>query len=109
MVSVGPHMRRISTIVPMPVEHRITVAAPAAVIFRIDADVAHWHTWAPDTKVATVQGPFQLGTHGKLTPTKGNTVPMLTRQRHRGLPVTLARLKALALRTGAASFKAPPM
>lgn len=140
----------------MPVEHRITVAAPAATIFRIYADVANWHAWDPDTKVATLEGPFQPGSRGKLTPTKGNTVPMLltkvipdhcftvesriplfrmlfehelvpvaggtevihrvtfsgplalvlgpvlTRRLNRGLPVTLARLKALAERTGAA-------
>ena len=140
----------------MPVEHRITVAAPAAAIFRIYSDVTNWHSWDPDTKVATLDGPFQTGSSGKLTPTKGNTVPMLltkvvqdqcftveskiplfrmlfehelvpvaggtevihrvtffgplalvlgpmlTKQLNRGLPVTLAKLKAVAERAGAA-------
>ena len=140
----------------MSVQHRITVAAPAAAIFKIYTDVANWHTWDPDTKVASLQGPFQVGTRGSLTPTRGNTVPMLltkvvqdrcftvesriplfrmlfehelvpaaggtevihrvtffgplawvlgpmlSRQLHRGLPVTLARLKALAEHAAAA-------
>jgi hypothetical protein len=64
----------------MPVEHRIIVAAPAATIFRIYADVANWHTWDPDTKAASILGPFEVGSRGTLTPTKGNTVPMLLTQ-----------------------------
>lgn len=61
----------------MQVEHRITVAAPPEAIFRIYADVAHWHTWDPDTKSASLDGPFQVGSRGRLTPTQGNTVPMV--------------------------------
>ena len=61
----------------MQVEHRITVRASADSIFRIYADVANWHTWDPDTKQAMLAGPFEVGSKGKLTPTKGNTVPMV--------------------------------
>jgi hypothetical protein len=61
----------------MQVEHRVTVAAPAEVIFRIYEDVRNWHTWDPDTKQATLEGSFQVGSRGRLTPTKGNTVPMV--------------------------------
>lgn len=61
----------------MQVEHRIKVAATPEVIFRIYADVENWHTWDPDTKVATLEGPFEVGSRGRLTPTKGNTVPMV--------------------------------
>ena len=64
----------------MLVEHRITVAAPPATIFRIYADVARWHTWDPDTKQATLDGPFEAGSRGRLTPPKGHTVPMLLTQ-----------------------------
>ncbi len=64
----------------MQVEHRIHVSAPPETIFRIYEDVRNWHTWDPDTKQATLEGPFQVGSRGRLTPTKGNTVPMtLTR------------------------------
>ncbi|MFT3665030.1 SRPBCC family protein [Piscinibacter sp.] len=134
----------------MQVEHRIKVSAAPEVIFRIYEDVQNWHTWDPDTKVAFLEGPFEVGSRGRLTPTKGNTVPMvlthavrdshftveskiplfrmvfehelvpeqgltevihrvtfsgpltiflggmLTKQLNSGLPVTLAKLKALA-------------
>jgi hypothetical protein len=61
----------------MQVEHRITVSASADAIFRIYQDVNHWHAWDPDTKRATLEGPFAVGSKGRLTPTKGNTVPMV--------------------------------
>ena len=61
----------------MYVEHRISVATPPETIFGIYADVAHWHTWDPDTKSASLDGPFQVGTRGRLTPTEGNAVPMV--------------------------------
>lgn len=60
----------------MHVEHHITVHAPAARIFALYADVAHWHTWDPDTRQASINGPFAVGTCGSLTPTQGRTVPM---------------------------------
>jgi hypothetical protein len=61
----------------MQIEHRTKVAAAPETIFRIYEDVANWHTWDPDTKRAFLNGPLQPGSRGKLTPTKGNTVPML--------------------------------
>jgi Polyketide cyclase / dehydrase and lipid transport len=39
--------------------------------------VDRWHEWDPDTKQAFLDGPLRPGAQGKLTPTKGNTVPML--------------------------------
>lgn len=61
----------------MQVEYSILVQAPADRIFRIYQDVAAWHTWDPDTRRASLEGPFVVGTRGSLTPAKGNTVPML--------------------------------
>lgn len=61
----------------MTVEHRVVVAAPPAVIFQIYRDVERWHTWDPDTKRASIDGPFEVGSRGRLTPTKGRTVPLL--------------------------------
>lgn len=61
----------------MQVEHSVLVQAPASRIFNVYQDVAAWHTWDPDTKHASLQGPFAVGGRGSLTPTKGNTVPML--------------------------------
>jgi hypothetical protein len=64
-------------IMPMQIEHRITIQAKPEVIFRIYEDVANWHTWDPDTKQAMLDGPMRVGARGKITPPKGMTVPML--------------------------------
>jgi hypothetical protein len=61
----------------MQVEHRVSVAAPASRIFSIYRDVERWSEWDPDTKSATLNGPFEVGSRGNLTPTRGNTVPMV--------------------------------
>ena len=61
----------------MQVEHRVTINASAESIFSIYQDVRNWHTWDPDTKQASLEGPFTVGSKGRLTPTKGNTVPMV--------------------------------
>lgn len=61
----------------MHVEHRITVQATPERIFSFYTDVANWPAWDPDTKAASLDGPMRVGAKGKLTPTKGNTVPML--------------------------------
>jgi Polyketide cyclase / dehydrase and lipid transport len=59
------------------IEHRILVAAQPLAIFQIYEDVDNWHTWDPDTKQARLVGPLRIGAKGTLTPTKGNTIPML--------------------------------
>ena len=61
----------------MQVEHRVTVAASAARVFSIYREVERWHEWDPDTKSATLDGPFEVGSSGTLTPTKGHAVPMI--------------------------------
>ncbi len=61
----------------MQVEHRITIAASAETIFRIYEDVQNWHTWDPDTKQAVLDGPFRVGSRGRIAPPKGMAVPML--------------------------------
>ncbi len=61
----------------MLIEHRIGIATPPGAIYAIYADVPNWPRWDPDTKAATLEGPFAVGTRGKLTPSKGNTVPMV--------------------------------
>ena len=59
------------------IEHRISVAALPERIFSIYEDVPNWHTWDPDTKSASLDGPFRVGSRGKLTPSKGSSVPMV--------------------------------
>ncbi len=61
----------------MQVERSILVQAPAERVFGIYQNVSAWHTWDPDTKRASLEGPFAVGSRGSLTPTRGNTVPML--------------------------------
>jgi hypothetical protein len=61
----------------MRVEHRTLVRAPARRIFRLYEDVAAWHTWDPDTRSASLDGPFAVGTRGTLGPTEGRPVPMV--------------------------------
>lgn len=63
--------------VPLSTEHRITVATDSTPIFGLYAKVADWPRWDPDTRAATLNGPFAVGSHGTLTPTKGSTVPMI--------------------------------
>lgn len=60
----------------MQIEHKITVLAAPSVLFHIYEDVSNWHTWDPDTRRAFLDGPLQVGAQGRLTPAKGNTVPM---------------------------------
>jgi len=60
----------------MTVEHRIIVEAHPEILFRIYADVGHWHTWDPDTRQASLDGPFAAGTRGRLTLAKGRAVSM---------------------------------
>jgi uncharacterized protein YndB with AHSA1/START domain len=61
----------------MQVEHRVLVAASPETVFRIYEDVQNWHTWDPDTKQASLDGPFRVGSRGRLTPPKAMAVPML--------------------------------
>ena len=64
----------------MQVEHRIAIAASPSTVFRIYEDVQNWHKWDPDTKQAKIDGPFHVGSRGRITPPKGMTVPMLLTQ-----------------------------
>lgn len=64
----------------MQVEHRIKVAAAPRTLFRIYEDVQSWHLWDPDTRQASLEGPFAAGSRGRLAPTKGYPVPMVLTQ-----------------------------
>lgn len=65
---------------PIQVESKIVIPTPAQAIFALYADVAGWSRWDPDTRQASLDGPFQAGSKGRLVPTQGRAVPMeLTR------------------------------
>jgi Polyketide cyclase / dehydrase and lipid transport len=59
------------------IEHRVTVATPPAAVFRLYADVPNWPRWDPDTRAATLNGPFAIGSRGTLTPAQGNAITMV--------------------------------
>ena len=52
-------------------EYTITTSASAEQIWAIWTDVNNWHTWDTGLKAATLDGPFQEGSKGKLIPDKG--------------------------------------
>ena len=60
----------------MMIEHRIIAHCPPEVIFALYRDVAHWHTWDPDTRKAHLDEPLAVGSRGFLVPAQGRRVPM---------------------------------
>lgn len=60
----------------------IVIQASADRVFAIWADVAHWHTWDPDTRWARLDGAPVAGTQGKLAPRQGLPVGMVLRTIH---------------------------
>jgi len=73
----------------MEIEERIEIAVPAKVIDRIWSEVDHWHEWDPDTKEAFLNGPFTVGTTGRIVPTKGIGVSMIVTERTVGQSFTV--------------------
>lgn len=61
----------------MQIKHSVLVNAAPERLFALYADVPNWNRWDPGTKASSIVGPFQSGAKGSLTPTKGNTVPLL--------------------------------
>jgi Polyketide cyclase / dehydrase and lipid transport len=60
----------------MKIESRITIATLPETLFAIYADVSNWNKWDPDTKSSSLEGPFEIGSVGRLAPTRGREVPM---------------------------------
>ena len=60
----------------MIIEESISINASPEAIFAIYKDVEGWSKWDPDTKEASLDGQFAIGTTGKLVPTKGRGVTM---------------------------------
>ena len=73
----------------MEIEERIEIAVPAKVIDRIWSEVDRWHEWDPDTKEASLNGPFAVGTTGRIVPTKGMGVSMVVTERTIGRSFTV--------------------
>ncbi|ABR91784.1 Uncharacterized conserved protein [Janthinobacterium sp. Marseille] len=73
----------------MQVEERIYIAVPPTIIDDIWSEVDRWHLWDPDTKQAMLNGPFAVGTTGKIVPSKGMGVPMVVTERSQGRSFTV--------------------
>jgi hypothetical protein len=56
------------------IEHSILARASAQQVFQIYAEVSKWQEWDPDTKAASLDGPFVEGSSGTLAPTKGRPI-----------------------------------
>ena len=55
----------------MQFEASTTIAAPAATVFALYADVAGWPSWDPDLKSASLQGGLVSGAVGEVVPHSG--------------------------------------
>jgi hypothetical protein len=55
----------------MKIESSIQVAAPAAAVFALYADVPNWPRWDKDVKSATLDGVFKSGATGVVVPNGG--------------------------------------
>jgi len=73
----------------MEIEERIEIAVPPQVIDQIWSKVDRWHEWDPDTKEAFLNGPFTVGTTGRIVPTKGLGVSMIVTERTIGKSFTV--------------------
>lgn len=72
----------------MNIEESIDIAVPPAAVMSCYRDVARWPEWDPDTRAASIDGPFQAGVHGRLKPAKGFAVAMrFTHVSERGFTV----------------------
>jgi len=61
----------------MQIESSILIAAPAASVFALYADVANWTDWDPDVKSASINGPFATGSTGVIVPNGGPSSKMV--------------------------------
>lgn len=73
----------------MSIEERIVIAVPPTVIDQIWSEVDRWHLWDPDTKAARLNGPFAVGTKGRIVPQKGMGVAMVVTERSVGRSFTV--------------------
>ena len=73
----------------MQIEERIHIAVPPMLIDQIWSEVDQWHRWDPDTKQARLDGPFSVGTRGRIVPSKGMGIPMVVTERSKGSSFTV--------------------
>ncbi|PIF78373.1 hypothetical protein CLU95_5560 [Variovorax sp. 54] len=83
----------------MHIEERVHIVVPPGVIDTVWSEVDRWHLWDPDTRQARLDGPFAVGTKGRIVPQKGIAFlfgPGVAKQVRAGPPRTMLSLKAYA-------------
>ncbi|QYF93273.1 SRPBCC family protein [Massilia sp. PAMC28688] len=60
----------------MMIEESIDINVTPDKVMACYSDVAGWPRWDPDTRQASIDGPFRAGATGRLRPAKGFAVPM---------------------------------
>lgn len=73
----------------MSIEERIHIDVPPSVVDQIWSEVDRWPLWDPDTKQASLEGPFATGTRGRIVPSKGMGVAMVVTERTPGRSFTV--------------------
>ncbi len=73
----------------MHIKESIQIAVSPTVIDKIWSEVDQWHLWDPDTKQARLNGPFAVGTNGRIVPSKGMGIPMVVTERSVGRSFTV--------------------
>jgi len=73
----------------MQIKESIHIAVPATVVDQIWSEVHRWHLWDPDTRQARLNGPFAVGSKGRIVPGKGMGLPMLVTERTAGRSFTV--------------------
>ncbi|MGK5066336.1 SRPBCC family protein [Janthinobacterium sp. RT4P48] len=73
----------------MQIEERIYIPVPPMLIDQIWSEVDQWHRWDPDTKQARLDGPFSVGSKGRIVPSKGLGIPMVVTERSAGRSFTV--------------------
>lgn len=58
------------------IEARILIDASPRAVYQVWADVPRWPLWDPDTREASLDGAFVVGSRGRLRPRKGLAVSM---------------------------------
>lgn len=72
----------------MHIEERVQIAVQPIIIDQIWSEVDQWHRWDPDTKKAQLNGPFAVGTKGRIVPSRGIGVSMMITERTEGRSFT---------------------
>lgn len=90
-----------------PLRHEVTSTATPAAVHAVWADVARWPIWDPEVRSARIDGPFAVGTRGRLVPVRGRpsafTVTELDAPGRHVLEVDLPLARLRLVRTAAAS------